>query len=272
MKGNGSPIDEATIEEIAFLARSRTRARALGTLWESGSLTKSELRDRLDASRTTVSRNVDALRDRGLVANRNGTYTITRADETIAADFSDLVTTTEIAARLEPLLEWVPDAEFDVDLDRLVDATVITADESNPYAPVNRHVEALKRADHVRLFVGVTGQHAWEIAERRVVTEEATHKYVIGSGVAETLRTDRNYGGPCEAMLATDRFDLTVYDGEVPYYLGLLDDVVQIGAEDDEGMPRALVEADIDALGEWATDMYDRYRDRSTPFSMEAAP
>jgi hypothetical protein len=72
-------------------------------------------------------------------------------------------------------------------------------------------------------------------------------------------------------MLATDRFDLSVYDGEVPYYLGVLDETVQIGVEDENGMPRALLETDVEGLGEWASDTYAQYRERSTPFSMEAA-
>ena len=179
--------------------------------------------------------------------------------------------TVEVASRLEPLLRWLP-KEFDIDLRQLADAELILAEESNPYAPVNRHVEALKRAEDVRLFIGVTGQHAWEIAHRQVVDEGATHEYVVGSGVVETLRSDPNYTEPCEAMLGTGRFELSVYDGEVPYYLGLLDETIQIGVEDEKGMSRALVETGVGGVGEWANDTYDKYRDRSTPFSMEAVP
>ncbi|PSP65825.1 winged helix-turn-helix domain-containing protein, partial [Halobacteriales archaeon QH_8_64_26] len=90
--------------------------------------------------------------------------------------------------------------------------------------------------------------------------------------VVETLRSDPNYTEPCEAMLGTGRFELSVYDGEVPYYLGLLDETIQVGVKDEAGVPRALLETDAGSVGEWATDTYDRYRDRSTPFSMEAAP
>jgi len=269
---DGAELEEATIDEIAFLSRSLTRVRILDLLRGAGRLDERELRTRLDASRTTIGRNVAALCERGLLANGEGEYTLTRAGETIAADLFDLVGTVEVTRRLEPLLRWLPDGALDVDLRQLADAKVILAEEANPYAPVNRHVEALKRAEDVRLFVGVAGQHAWEIAKRRVVEENATHEYVVGSGVVETLRSDPNYATPCEAMRETDRFDLSVYDGEVPYYLGLLDDTVQIGVEDDEGMPRALLETDVEGIGKWATDTYAGYRERSTPFSMEAVP
>jgi predicted transcriptional regulator len=268
---DGTVTEDSIIEEITFLSGSRTRFHALRALYEADGLTKGELRDRLDGSRTTVGRNLDALCERGLVAKNGSGYTITRTGETITADFSDLVGTVAIANRLEPLLRWLPE-EFDVDLRQLVGAELILAEEANPYAPVNRHVEALKRAEDVRLFIGVTGQHAWEIAHRRVVDEGATHEYVVGSRVVETLRSDPNYTDPCEAMLGTGRFELSVYDSEVPYYLGLLDETIQIGVEDEEGMPRALVETDIDGVGKWANDTYNKYRDRSTPFSMEAAP
>jgi predicted transcriptional regulator len=246
---DGTVIDGSTVEEIAFLSGSRTRFHALRALREADGLTKGELRDRLEASRTTVSRNLEALRERGLVAKNGSGYTITRTGETIAAEFSELAGTVEVASRLEPLLRWLPE-EFDIDLRQLADAELILAEGTNPYAPVNRHVEALKRAKDVQLFIGVTGQQAWEIAQRRVVEEGAIHEYVVGSGVVETLRTDPDYTEPCEAMLGTDRFELSVYNGEVPYYLGLLDETIQVGVEDEEGMPRALVEIDAGGVGE----------------------
>jgi len=97
---DGTVIDGSTVEEIAFLSGSRTRFHALRALREADSLTKGELRDRFDASRTTVSRNLEALCERGLVAEIGTDYTLTRAGEVIATDLLDLAGTIEIARKL----------------------------------------------------------------------------------------------------------------------------------------------------------------------------
>ncbi len=53
------------IEDIELLARSKHRVRILDLLCEHGSLEKHVLGDRLDASRTTVGRNLNALEEQG---------------------------------------------------------------------------------------------------------------------------------------------------------------------------------------------------------------
>lgn len=52
----------------------------------------------------------------------------------------------------------------------------------------------------------------------------------------------------------------------VEFDLGLCDDCVQIGVEDANGMPRALVETGADEVREWAQQTYERYLERSAPF------
>jgi hypothetical protein len=67
-----------------------------------------------------------------------------------------------------------------------------------------------------------------------------------------------------------------VTDEYVPFCLGIVDGLVQIGVEDDEGVPRALAESSSDELREWARERFEdtsrrpvRFRDRRWNWSSE---
>ncbi|WP_246999295.1 hypothetical protein [Halosolutus gelatinilyticus] len=62
-----------SVEGMHFLTQSSVRVRILELLYEAEVLSKRELRDRIDASRVTVRRNVIALEDRDLITVANRT-------------------------------------------------------------------------------------------------------------------------------------------------------------------------------------------------------
>ena len=74
------------LDGIEFVSRLPARVRMLDVLRNADGLSRTELGDRLDASRTTVGRNVEALCEQGIVANDEGEYAPTRAGEPIVAD------------------------------------------------------------------------------------------------------------------------------------------------------------------------------------------
>jgi hypothetical protein len=58
---------------------------------------------------------------------------------------------------------------------------------------------------------------------------------------------------------------------ELPFYLGLTDDgCVQIGVEDDDGLPRSLLETTDGDVMEWAESVYRKYRAEAEPKSIAA--
>lgn len=56
-------------------------------------------------------------------------------------------------------------------------------------------------------------------------------------------------------------------DDEVPFCLGIVDGLVQIGVEDDEGVPRALAESSSDELREWARERFAAFEQRASELS-----
>ena len=87
-------------DQILFLARAESRVRVVELLVESGPATQREIRAQLDASRTTISRSLQSLTDRGWVERSDGAYRLTRAGRIIAAEFGQLLDTVETVEEL----------------------------------------------------------------------------------------------------------------------------------------------------------------------------
>lgn len=258
---------EDALNEIDFLARSANRVKLLHELLDSGRLERDDVKACCEASRTTLQRNLDALCEHGWIQNTNRTYALTPSGEIVIEAFSELVETIQLERELQPVLNWLPTSELDIDLTTLSNATVITPDPSNPYAPVNRHIDAMESTDRFRCMLPAIGLQPMTIAHERIVDNGCTHEIIVDRGVAETLRSDPSYAGLIDEMTETGRCHVYTYGGDLSFYLGLTDDVVQIGVEDDEGVPRGLVEIDATSgdVRERAERIYADYKQQVTP-------
>lgn len=252
------------VEKIELLARSEHRVRILELLCEHRKMANHELRDHFSASRTTVGRNLTVLEEQGWIHRTNGDCEITRHGELVAEQFRDLVETVRLADRLEPFLRWVPEGSLDLDLRLLADAEVLLPKPGDSWAMVNRHVAVISETRDDRAILPVTGLHAMEAVHRKVVHGDARTELVAEPNIVETFQSNPDYAPLYEEMVDTGQFEIRVYDGEVPYYLGLLDTTVQIGVDED-GDPRAMVETQNEAVADWAVDVYEEYKRQSEP-------
>lgn len=261
-------IDGEVIEHVEFLSRSKIRAQILEVLYQEEKLSRDELRDVIPASRTTIQRNIESLIERGWVKNTNRTYMIAPCGEIVAEGFDACRQKMQAAKQLQPFLEWTSTEVLDIDLEHLTDATVITATENNPYAPVNAHIEAVKEAEQVIGILPSVGRDAVEITSKRAKNGDAEYEVVVKEGCVDVLVSDQMYARHLEDVVGTGRYSIFVFNGDIPYYLGVLDERVQIGVEGDDGIPRALVETDSEPVREWAQEKITWYRQRSKQFRM----
>ncbi|ELZ23340.1 hypothetical protein C477_02294 [Haloterrigena salina JCM 13891] len=95
-------------------------------------------------------------------------------------------------------------------------------------------------------------------------SQEVVHSATLES----TLRSEPEYRELVAEIRAHEACTMRVADRELTYYLGLFDDVVQIGVEDDDGIPRALVETDAAEIRAWAAETYERHLEQSAPLSL----
>ncbi len=258
------------VEGVQFLTQSTVRVHILELLYETGGLRKCELRDRVDASRVTVRRNIDALEDRDLVAVAGGRRELTILGEIVVEDVLPAFDTAGTVERLRPFVRWFPENDLGFDVRSLADATVIVSDSTNPYAPVNRHFEAVQTADRIRCLLPTVGLYPLSAVRDRVVETDRRHEIVIDETVASTLSTETSYEQVVADLVAAENCTLSVTPRELAYYLGLCDNSVQICVGGEDGLPRVLVETDADDVREWADKTYEQCRRRAEPLTLSA--
>ena len=227
---------------------------------------KRALEDELHVSRSTIDRAVRELELLDLVTYTGDGYAITPVGRLLAEECAALIETVEVAMRIDDVLRWIPSDELDVDVRWFADAEILTPEPGNPYAMIDRHVELLSRAEYARCLLPVVGLHGHEAAHDSVVDGGAESELIVSDDVATTLLEDPRYAPLTEEMLETDRFELYVHDGPVPFFLGAFDGLVQLGADDD-GTPKAMLETGAEEVLEWAHRKLDAYRRAATKLS-----
>ncbi|MFB6142366.1 MAG: hypothetical protein ABEJ30_03375 [Halorientalis sp.] len=123
---------EAAVEELRFVSQSRSRARALSLLAESGPLDRDALEDHIDASHRTVLRVVDALTDRGYAVQGADGLALTPFGDLVADCLTAVASDVSVAVEYRPLLRHAPPALADLDPAALEGADLVVASENDP--------------------------------------------------------------------------------------------------------------------------------------------
>lgn len=256
-------VDTNAIEAVNFLTQSPVRVAILQQLADAERLTKSEFKERFDVSQVTLKRNLDALEERAWIRNHVREYELRPSGELVVETIESLLETIDFVETIRPFLRWFPEDDLEFDVTALADATVVVADATDPYAPVNRHIEAMKSVERFRCLLPAVGLSAMRVARDCIVEHEQRQDVVLSPEIESTLRNDPQYRTLTEELLECEHCALFVADREIRYYLGICDDRVQIGVANDDGVPQALVETDREEIREWATRTYRTYRTRS---------
>jgi predicted transcriptional regulator len=263
-------MEQATIDSISFLTRSETRVRLLERLFEEGPATQRELRDGLDTSRSTVARTLTAFQDRGWVRNAGDTYRLTPVGQQVIEATRRFAETVEAAEDLAPFLRWFPTEQFDLDTAALSGARVVTPSEGDPYTPARTQTERLREAERFRGLLPSIDLEGSKLVHDQITSGALEAEIVVSPSVEETI-TSGEFAPLFREKLETGRLTVLEANDEPPFFLGIADDeVVQIGVEDDEGFPRALLEATDERVREWAERVYEEHRTGTKPLPIEA--
>lgn len=263
-------MDEASIEQISFLTRSVPRVRLLGELLDDGPLPQRELAERLETSRSTVARSLNDFEQRDWVTHEDGVYRLTPVGERIIDELLGLVETVNAVEGLSPFLRWFPTGAFDLDITALADATVVTPSEGDPYAPARTQTKLLRATGDFRGIFPSIDLEGSKFVHEQITNGRLEAEIVVSPSVEETI-TGGEFARLFREKLETGRLTVLSTDVEPPFYLGIADDeTVQIGVEDGEGFPRALLEVDDERVLEWASGVYKRYGDRAEVLPVEA--
>jgi len=244
-----------------FLADSPDRL-ALLTRLRKGADRPAILADDLNCARRSVQRNLSAFVDRGWVERDEGGYRLTTVGALAATAHADYLDRLERLNRFAPLLRHL-DTDHAPPLSLLADADLVVASSENPQAPVQAYVDRLKQfeCDTIRMCSPVLSRifheaHA-SLAMRGIHTD-----LVLSEATAKKAR-ELN---PLEfkTILRVGVLDLYAHPNSVPFGLTVGEDRLLLAAYDVDGHLEACLASDTPDLLEWAEDLFERYRERST--------
>ena len=247
-------------EQVLFLARAESRVQIVEHLIESGPATQRKLRTEFDASRTTVSRSLQSLTEKGWVEKSQNEYRLTRAGRVIAQEFMGMLDTVDAVGELEEFYRWFPADLDSPDLFDAADVEVTYSTDAAPYAAARKQSKVLHTADRLRILLPAT-----DLNSTRTITEQVTQRgldveTVVSPDVGALFESDE-FKPLVTEMEESGLSKIYVSQDDLPFYLGLIDDGrVQIGLADDEGIPRALLETTDETIRNWATEIYGSYR------------
>lgn len=266
----GSPDENASaLEDVNFLSSSRNRIAILNAFDEADALTRREVREAVDASRSTVRRTLEGFVERDLIESTDGGYRFTSRGAVVVDALGDLLETVRITEEYRPLFRWGPVSRLDFDPAWLAGGSMTVSTETDPYAPAQRQTETVRDADVFRGVLPAIEREGAELVRDRVVDGDLTARVLVPEGMLPTIRSD-----PFEDLfrdkLATADFDLFVHEGPLEYYFGLADaETVELGGMDADGIPRVLFRSDRAELREWGDEHFARLVDEAESVDAE---
>lgn len=256
-----SPHDAA-----AFLAGSPDRLALLQSLAD-GPASPGDLAAAHDLSRRSVQRNLAAFAERRWTETSGGTHRLTAVGDLVAERHASYVDALDRIETFAPFYRHL-DRAHAPDPDWLADATLTTATEADPQAPVHEYVRRVEGlgAERVRMLSPVLSRLFHEahaaLAVRGVHTD-----LVMPAPVVERAR-ERN---PAEFAAVVGSDVVSLWRSPESFRLGLTlaDDCLLAGAYDADRRLRALVESENGDLYDWAVGLFRAYREAAAPVGVD---
>ncbi|MGQ3410792.1 winged helix-turn-helix domain-containing protein [Natrinema versiforme] len=259
---------ESALEEIEFLALSSNRVEVLRLLAEERR-TRTDLANATGASQATLGRILGDFEDRSWIRHDGSEYVATATGRLVAEGFTDLQEILETEGRLRDIVDYLPTHAMDFDLRRLSDATITVPSGTRPNAPLSRLLGFLREGVEVRTFSHTFNEQTLRVVRERVTAGEQRFRGVFGRSAIDALADDSALRGQLEALLAAEDAEIRVREEGVPIAIMIVDEVVYLLLRDENGILRASVDTDDDAVRSWAEDSLDHYWRTATPLESE---
>lgn len=260
--GQFGGVSSDALDHVAFLSRSENRVLVLEALAVAPQ-TQRDLRDRTGVPRTTLSRTLGALEDRGWVTRGDdGRYELTTSGTLAVETFRPALDGMTALSGLGPLVEWLPTDELDIGLHHFREATVRRPSANQP-AEAGLYLAALlEEADRFEALTFIApprpvGEVLWDRTRSGALTARA----VFADSLVEYLRANPDGPVPWGAFVEAGG-TVSRYDGRLPCNLFVVDDHV-LFAQDraDVGDAGTVVECRDSTVRAWALELVERYRE-----------
>ncbi|WP_152042463.1 helix-turn-helix transcriptional regulator [Salinigranum salinum] len=256
------------VEEIEFLARSDHRVNALGAL-AAGPQSRDDLRTVTGASNATVGRLLNEFDSRTWIKRVGRRYELTLLGELIAEGFFDLVERFETERRIRDVWQWIPFDQMGIDIECLSDATVTQATENNPLAVMSRVREFERRTTETQCFADYFPEPCIDTRSAAIAAGTQRFEAVFTPSAVATVMSSK-WASRFTEMVASDRTEISILSGGIPYAAGINDGVAYLVIEDDEDNIVGLVETEDEHFVGWVEERFEAYRRDATVLTTDA--
>jgi len=217
-----------------------------------------------DVSRSTVDRALRELESHGLVERADGEYRATAYGDLLAGEFAGLLDTAAAAWEIRDVLGKLPAEELGFELSRLADADVTTPTSADPTAPMQRVAELKQDATRVRSLASGRSPGALDAHEDAAGSDDHHFASVCSTDLLAWAANEPERREQVAGLLDADSVAVYAYDGDIPFPVGITENVVFFGVESAEGAPVALVETTDERVREWAVEAFETRREAAT--------
>lgn len=223
------------------------------------------LQSELDVSRSTAYKGIRELEERDLVERVEDGYRASPLGELLIAQYERFRTNVETVCGNGRLLSELPPGS-DVSVALLCGAETVHSEPHAPHHPFRTLESMVDGATSVRAMTPVVLPGYGDLFESRPGAGALEAELLLARPVVEWF--DRNRWAPLADALRTGTLTVREVDGTLPYGLVVVDAPtprVGVFVHDERGDLRGAFVNDTDAALAWAGDVWDRFRDRSTP-------
>ena len=257
---------DQSLDEIEYLSRSENRVQVLKLLTRDA-LTRRELQDESGASQATLSRILQDFESRQWIQKRDAVYETTALGVWVADCLRALQQALSVSDDLQEFEPWLPTDIDGFDVSWLADAEVITPTPIEPNAPIDRVEHSLRTGQHVRILSYAYNKYCLDANVTAVRERGQRYEAVYTDDAIQSLSDNPEWRAQLETILDVDTTAITVYDGDIPCSVEVIDEVVQLILRDEHDVIRAVVESESSPLREWANSLFEQYLDDAKPVS-----
>lgn len=252
------------LDDVEFLIRSSNRMDVLAAIHEAPRRRRA-LREETEFSRVTLSRILGDLADRGWITRRNDRYEISAEGAVVYAEVNRLFGNLDAVDALGPTLRWLPTDQFDFELERLADATIMTPDAHDLTAQVRWVADHVRGAGRVRSVGSWIADEVLEAIVESTVGADRRFECVVADTVVERLDRSPERADAVRALLEADGTAMYRYEGDdLAITMSILPDgVLMCGRDSDQAIPEAVATTDAEVIA-WANARFESLREAST--------
>ncbi|MBX0298181.1 helix-turn-helix transcriptional regulator [Haloarcula nitratireducens] len=237
------------------------RSPMLAALHE-GAMDRHSLEQRLGISKSTVHRNTNSLAEQGLIERSDGEYQLTKFGEAVAEVVATFEADMRTTVRLAPLFEAISAVQPGCSVEAFSDATVTTATDGDPFAPLARFVSLVQETETLRMFDSYAVAPTYMDEIHGQVLDGLETKVIERPDIA--LDIMENYPRKCVELCASEFLTMRVHD-TLPFGIGIFDSKIGVGIRDREsGSPRAFIDTETREAREWAETLFESYWNEAT--------